>query len=115
MEHLNLQLGCDLLYMPRMKKHMNHEIFLNRILSHAERELYNKLKSEKRKLEFLCGRFAAKEAYAKALGCGIGEVDFQDFEILKDINGKPIAKNAQVSISHDGDYTMAVVILYDEI
>ena len=40
--------------------------------------------------EFVAGRFAAKEAIVKALGCGIGmEVGFQDIEILPDDKGKP--------------------------
>lgn len=36
------------------------------------------------------GRFAAKEAVAKALGCGIGEVGWQDIEILQDKSGEPL-------------------------
>lgn len=40
--------------------------------------------------EFTAGRFAAKEAVVKALGCGIGRtVGFQDIEILPDRLGKP--------------------------
>ena len=35
------------------------------------------------------GKFAAKEAVAKALGCGIGEVHWQDIEILQKKNGEP--------------------------
>ncbi|MHB8807254.1 MAG: holo-ACP synthase [Anaerolineaceae bacterium] len=36
------------------------------------------------------GRFAAKEAVAKALGCGIGEVRWQDIEILQGKSGEPL-------------------------
>lgn len=36
------------------------------------------------------GRFAAKEAAAKALGCGIGDINWHDLEILNDPKGKPI-------------------------
>lgn len=35
------------------------------------------------------GRFAAKEAVAKALGCGIGTISWQEIEILKDESGQP--------------------------
>jgi holo-[acyl-carrier protein] synthase len=35
------------------------------------------------------GKFAAKEAVAKALGCGIGEVRWQDIEILQGSSGEP--------------------------
>jgi len=35
------------------------------------------------------GKFAAKEAVAKTLGCGIGKVHWQDIEILQKENGEP--------------------------
>lgn len=40
-------------------------------------------------LERAAGFFAAKEAAAKALGCGIGPVSWQEIEIIKDRLGKP--------------------------
>ncbi len=40
--------------------------------------------------ERLAGRFAAKEAAAKALGCGIGDINWHDLEILNDPRGKPV-------------------------
>lgn len=39
--------------------------------------------------ERYAGRFAAKEAAAKALGCGIGDLNWHDLEILNDDRGKP--------------------------
>ena len=61
--------------------------FLQKVLTPAELEKYNSLPT-KRKVEFLAGRFAAKEAYAKALGTGIGQhVSFQDIEVLNDASG----------------------------
>jgi holo-[acyl-carrier protein] synthase len=38
----------------------------------------------------LSGRFAAKEAIAKALGTGIGEIHWKDIEILQKENGEPV-------------------------
>ena len=38
----------------------------------------------------LSGRFAAKEAVVKALGCGIGPVGWQEIEILRGENGEPV-------------------------
>ncbi len=38
----------------------------------------------------LAARFAAKEAVAKALGCGIGEVRWQEIEILRDDARAPV-------------------------
>jgi holo-[acyl-carrier protein] synthase len=38
----------------------------------------------------LVGRFAAKEAVAKALGCGIGPVQWKEIEITRGSNGEPL-------------------------
>lgn len=72
----------------------------------------------------LAGIFAAKEAASKALGVGICEIcEFKDIEILKDQKNKPVIKfsgeinkifkikNADVSISHDGGFAIAVVVI----
>ena len=72
-----------------------------------------------RKIEFLAGRFAAKEAYSKAVGTGIGkELSFLDIEIETDALGKPfIAKpdiTGFISISHSRDYAVAQVIIEEK-
>ncbi|MGG4035699.1 holo-ACP synthase [Paenibacillus cisolokensis] len=65
--------------------------FLERVLTSGERELAAGC-AEKRRAEFVAGRFAAKEAVVKALGCGIGaKVSFADIHIGKDPMGKPEA------------------------
>ncbi len=71
-----------------------------------------------RKIEFLAGRFAAKEAYAKANGTGIREgCEFHQIEILNDELGKPILYfnrhdvKGFVSITHSKDYAAAQVLL----
>jgi holo-[acyl-carrier protein] synthase len=74
--------------------------------------------------ETLAGFWAAKEAVAKALGCGIGEeLSFHDIIIQKDHKGRPyfeLSTNAQLrhqiihsslSISHDGGFAIAVVAI----
>ncbi len=73
----------------------------------------------------LAARFAAKEAAAKALGCGIGDVGWKDIEIVRDsrrmpqlrLHG-PAAALAQqlglvewsVSLSHTHEHAMALVV-----
>ena len=72
----------------------------------------------------LAARFAAKEAAVKALGCGIGEVGWQDIETRLDETGKPelILNGAaretanrlawlswSVSLSHTREYAIACV------
>ena len=71
------------------------------------------------------GLWAAKEAVAKALGCGIGkELSFHDMRIVKDDRGAPevrfsdesasrhAVKACSLSISHDGDFAIAVAIIH---
>ena len=74
----------------------------------------------KRKLEFLSGRFATKEAFSKALGTGLGKtVAFKDINCYNDIKGKPcIDYNGfivHVSITHTEHYAMSQVLLEREI
>lgn len=111
MENLNLRLGTDIVHMPRLAGYIDHDHFLANILTIKEREIMDALTTDKRKLEFLSGRFAAKEACMKALQRGIGDASFLDFEILKDESGAPTLEGGLVSISHDGDYAIATVIL----
>jgi holo-[acyl-carrier protein] synthase len=70
------------------------------------------------------GFWAAKEAVAKALGCGIGQVcSFHDITIFKDKKGAPhcklssklieefCIKECAISISHDGGFAIAVAAI----
>ncbi len=77
----------------------------------------------------LAGKFAAKEAAAKALGCGIGRVSWQELEILSDDQGKPLLRlhgaaaatamqkgwaSWSVSISHTAALAVASVTALQE-
>ncbi|GAA3409929.1 holo-ACP synthase [Paenibacillus hodogayensis] len=83
--------GIDLLDIDRVKRLLaqpHGERFVERVLTPRERELA--LRRAGRLAEFVAGRFAAKEAVVKALGCGIGrEVGFQDICVLPGSCGKP--------------------------
>ncbi len=71
----------------------------------------------------LAVRFAAKEAYAKAIGTGISGfgrsndgVGWREIEVVNDQRGKPLLsfkgrrlKKAQLSLSHSRDYAVASV------
>ena len=95
------------------------ERFASKVLTKKELERFEKLASQKRQAEYLAGRWAAKEAFAKAMGTGIGQVTFQDIEVLNDSLGAPyIAKSpfsgkAWLSISHSGSFVQASFILED--
>lgn len=97
--------------MPRLKKHLEETKWLGKILTNAELVQYHDLKNSRRQLEYLSGRYACKEAYAKATGKGIGILDFHDFEVLRHESGQPIPSQGQVTISHDGDYAFAMVMI----
>ena len=74
----------------------------------------------RRAVEYLSGRFSAKESYSKAFGTGLGKVALQDVEILNNELGKPIltkhpfSGQAFVSISHSETLVFTEVILEKE-
>lgn len=84
-------IGTDILDIARVSRILDSgagDRFLRRILTEAELEQARSRPS--RLAEFAAGRFAAKEAAVKALGCGIGEAaGFRDVEILSAPSGKP--------------------------
>jgi holo-[acyl-carrier protein] synthase len=110
--------GIDIVEIKRIKEIMQRQPkFIDRILAEPEKERFHQL-SDTRKVEFLAGRFAAKEAYAKAVGTGIGkELSFTDIQIQNDERGKPfilptmLNQRIHLSISHSQDYVVAQVII----
>ncbi|HCS93587.1 MAG TPA: holo-[acyl-carrier-protein] synthase [Bavariicoccus seileri] len=115
-EHL-MEIGSDIIEIDRIKQAQEKQAkFVDRVLTPAELDLYKELKGH-RKYEFLAGRFAAKEAFAKAYGTGIsGKLSMLDIEILPGEYGKPVVSSPytgeqKVTISHSNDLAIAVVIL----
>ncbi|AQY50437.1 4'-phosphopantetheinyl transferase [Listeria weihenstephanensis FSL R9-0317] len=114
-------IGLDMIDLERVKQVLEHNPrFVERILTEEEQVLLAKY-SGSRKVEFLAGRFSAKEAYAKANGTGFGkELSFTDVEILTLPNGRPILTKPKrldeqvfVSITHTGRSAAAQVIIED--
>jgi holo-[acyl-carrier protein] synthase len=111
-------IGLDITELNRIKSiKMKTKKFEERILTNKEIEQMKEL-SEHRQIEFLAGRFAAKEAFSKARGTGIGkDCSFQDIEIVREYRGKPSLYfkgkqvNGFVSITHTKEYAAAQVIL----
>jgi holo-[acyl-carrier protein] synthase len=82
---ISVSSGVDLVEIERLEN-LNPNIkerFLRRVFTPAE------LEDSKKSPVHLAGKFAAKEAASKALGCGIGEIGWQDLEILGNPSGKP--------------------------
>src|SRR5579871_5193259 len=94
--------------------------FLERVFTRDE------LQEGRRRVTWLAGRFAAKEACAKALGTGVGAaVDWRDMQVLRQPSGKPTLRlsgdaavraaaleitQIDLSISHTHHYAIAVVV-----
>ncbi|MGD6878964.1 holo-ACP synthase [Bacillus infantis] len=109
-------IGIDIVEIGRISRMANRAKFSERILTEGELAKYITL-SDKRQLEFIAGRFAAKEAFSKANGTGIGsELSFQDIEISNDRKGKPFFSKPEreglhLSISHSESYAVAQVVI----
>lgn len=101
--------GCDIVEISRISLEIGE-----RILTDLEKKLCEDF-SENRKLEFIAGRFCAKEAIVKALN---KKVLLSDIEVLyKD--DKPYCKfedyKISVSISHEKNYAIAFAICEKDI
>lgn len=110
-------IGIDIVELSRIEKVIiDKSSFVQRVLTPKEYNLYE-LFSHKRKVEFLAGRFACKEAFSKAFGTGIGIIGFQDIEVLKEANGSPVVTKSPhngkvfVTISHTDTTAIAQIIL----
>ena len=93
-----------------------HTGFAKRVLTAKEMERFTSLKG-RRQIEYLAGRWSAKEAFSKAMGTGIGKLTFQDLEVLNNEKGGPYFSQAPfsgkiwLSISHTEQFVTASVIL----
>ena len=122
-----LGIGVDIIENKRIIKFIKNDKFKKRIYSQKELELSILTIN---KTSFFSKRFAAKEAFAKALGTGFrNNLNFKDIEVINDKFGKPyysknknikkmIQKNFKVknfdcflSISDEKDYSAAFTII----
>ena len=97
-----MKIGTDIVKISRIEKSIESESFLSGVYTDEERAYCKSAQS-------FAGIFAAKEAYLKALGVGINTI-----KISHDDKGKPYivgVSDSDLSISHDGDYAIATVIL----
>lgn len=114
-----MKIGTDIIAISRIEK-----LLKEYGIKFKERYLTKQEIGIARKLETLAGFWAAKEAISKALGCGIGsDLSFHDIKIAKNHRGAPIfalskeaqkrfkIENSSLSISHDGGFAIAVVVI----
>ena len=107
------KIGIDILEVKRIKKAMErNNSFKEKVFSKREIEY---CESKKNKYESYTARFCAKEAFVKAMNVSI---DFKEFEVLNETNGKPymIYKgeriNGEISLSHTNEYAIANILIY---
>ncbi len=80
--------GVDIVENRRIAKSLKNNGFLYRIFTKSEIEQSKKIKN---KVNFFAKRFAAKEAFVKALGTGIrNNINFKDINVKNNINGQPL-------------------------
>ena len=120
-------IGIDIVQNKRIKSLVKNKAFISRTFGKKEVTLSKKTLN---KINYFSKRFAAKEAFAKAIGTGFrNNLNFSDIEILNDNLGKPfylkstkinniIFKRFKIkkydlflSISDEKDYSVAFTIL----
>ncbi|GGC98646.1 holo-ACP synthase [Undibacterium terreum] len=123
-------IGTDIIQISRIEAALarNGERFAEKILGVEELEKYRrrKAKVEARGIRFLATRFAAKEAFSKAIGMGMRmPMTWRAMQTLNAPSGQPIAVTsgsllewmtaqgltARVSITDETDYAVAFVIV----
>lgn len=118
---MKLRTGVDLIEIERIVQSItrNGERFLTRIYTPRE------LDEVGENMASLAARFAAKESVSKALGCGIGDVSWQEIEVLRGPRDEPILilhgsaqaladelglKTWAISLSHTKGHAVAMVV-----
>lgn len=123
-------IGSDIARIARFEQAMARHgpRFSQRILSHQER-LH--LTDAARPAAYLAKRFAAKEAFVKALGLGLRQgMRWTQIEVLNDALGKPVLRlsgtaralsnqagvsRLHVSLSDESSHALAFVILESDV
>ena len=119
--------GVDIIKNSRINNSLKIKGFLNRIFTEKEIQQGKKIKN---KINFYAKRFAAKEAFVKAIGTGFrSDINFIDIEIKNYKSGKPYISLSKklnnflqkkfkiqkykvfLSLSDEKDYSIAFVVI----
>lgn len=117
-------IGVDISKVSRFEKWVKDENMIPRFFNSAE---INSCRSIQAACEHYAARFAAKEAFGKALGVGLSGYDLKDVYVVNDENGRPELKvenkakelleskcvnpKIHVSLSHEKEYATAFVVI----
>ena len=119
--------GVDIVDNKRIKSSLKKNNFIKRIFTKKEIE---QSKKKRDKANFFAKRFAAKEAFVKAIGTGFrNNINFKDIEIKNTAKGRPVLNLSKklknvlkkkfkidnysiyLSLSDEKKYSIAYVIL----
>jgi holo-[acyl-carrier protein] synthase len=117
--------GVDIVAVSRIAASINKESGFKEMVFSAHEINYCELKAKK--IEHYAARFAAKEAFLKAIGTGwANNISFNEIEIYNNELGKPYIRllgktlltlqhlndaDIQLSLSHDGGVAIAMVVV----
>ncbi len=120
-------IGIDIIQNERIRILARNQKFISRTFTNNEIVNSKKIKN---KISYLAKRFAAKEAFAKAIGTGFrNKLNFKDIEITNNKEGQPFFTKSKkineiimkrfnikkydlfLSISDEKDYSVALTIL----
>ncbi|MCL6636590.1 MAG: holo-ACP synthase [Alicyclobacillus sp.] len=112
--------GTDMVEVERIRRACGRHgaRLLGRVLGPQERAQASVL-SGQRLVEFVAGRFAAKEALAKALGCGLGRLSMNCVDVLLGPAGleiqftrpaQPPRGRLHVSLTHTAQHALAFAV-----
>ena len=117
-------IGVDAVAIERMQAPAITEHAVGRLFHPSEVEQARSLEG-RRRAEFLASRFAAKEAFAKAMGTGFRNLIPADIAVSVDAQGKPSIQLSgaaetrfdttrmviHLSLTHEGPLAMAFVVV----
>jgi holo-[acyl-carrier protein] synthase len=118
-----LGIGTDIVLVARIEEALEKygERFLRRIYTEGERTY---CEAQKHKFQHYAARFAAKEAFSKAIGTGLtGDMTWTSVEVVKRRSGEPFLRvqgkiaekygscKLHVSLSHTSESALAMVAI----
>lgn len=108
---MGLAIGVDIVHISRIKELVS--------IQTSREKLFTRKELENQDPSHLAGIVAVKESFFKAIGTA---PSWKDIEVQSFPNGKPYVnlsgkfegiKSVDISISHDGDYAVAMVLIED--
>lgn len=119
--------GIDLCDADRLEKSLAKQSFLDHVFAPSEQALLASL-GEKRRAETAAANFAAKEAFLKAAGTGLGGFSMPELAVLRQKSGAPYfaltgaaaawvreqGLTVHVSLTHERGLANALVLLEKE-